>query len=141
MKNILFPFKKEHDNKVAYAKAIDMAKQMNARVIFFTTTSKESAEEKDKVYFHLLELFGHYQTNYNDWNVKQKAKTKRIIKIGDFDAALKDFLESMPIDWIVPTAAIKSRFSTDFKPSNTLELIQNTKGYYPHLATLRNRVQ
>lgn len=138
MKNILFPFKMENNNKVAYAKAMDMAKQMNAKVIFFTVLPEGLNATRDKVYFHLLDLYGHYQTNYNDWQAKPKVKTKRIIEVGDFEAALKKFLERTTIDWIVPTEVIKGSLSANHSASLNMDLIKNTKINYPHLSVENN---
>ena len=97
MTTILFPFKMNQDNKIAYAKAMDMAKQSDGQVICFTTILEESATTRDHIYLHLLELYGYYQTNYNNWKAKPKVKTKGVIKIGDFNTALQHFLASNPI--------------------------------------------
>lgn len=138
MKNILFPFNIEHDNKAAYVKAMKMAKQENARVILFTSLPELISSAKDKVYFHLLDLFGHYQTQHNDWQVTSntKVKTKRVIVSGDFETALKNFLAHTPINWVVPTTALEKTTLVD----SFNEMLKNNKNVsYPHLSLEQRR--
>jgi len=133
MKTILFPYKIDQDNTIAYAKAMDMAQQMGAKVIFFTCLSDLSPATKDEAYFHLLALNGAYQTNYNHWQAT-KVKSERVFATGNFDRSLKDLLESTFIDWIVPTSAIRNGASADYLQSPSLTLVKQPAIYYPNLS-------
>lgn len=139
MKTILFPFNIEQDNKAAYAKAMDMAQQMQAKVIFFTCLPDLSPANKDKAYFHLLGLNGDYQTNHNNWQPIPNVKTERIFTSGDFDLKLKELLEHTPVDWIVPTAVIKNGFSATYAQCPSLTMIKTTQPYYPNLSVENSR--
>jgi len=134
MKTILFPYKIEQDNKVAYAKAMDMAQQMGAKVIFFTCLADLSLATKDKAYFHLLALNGDYQTNYNNWQATPKVKSIRVFATGNFTLALKDLLRRTLVDWIVPTAAISNGISSNYIQSPSLTLVKQPQAYYPNLS-------
>ncbi len=139
MKTILFPFNIEQDNKAAYAKTMDMAQQMQAKVIFFTCLPDLSPTLKDKAYFHLLGLNGDYQTNHNNWQSIPNVKTERVFTTGNFDLNLKELLERTLVDWIVPTTVIKKYFSATYAQSPSLKMIKTTQPYYPNLSVENSR--
>ena len=139
MKTILFPFKIEQDNKAAYAKAMDMAQQMGAKVIFFTCLSDLSPVAKDKAYFHLLELNGDYQTNHNNWQTIPNVKTEQVFTTGKFELALKEYMEKTALDWLVPTVAISNEHSAKYLQSPSLSLVNPSSIYYPHLSSANKR--
>lgn len=140
MNTILFPFKMNQDNKAAYVKAMDTAKQKGAKVIFLTTLPNLSTAEKDKVYFYLLALHGYYQTNHNNWQVAPKISTKSVLEIGDFDTVLQTFLNGQPVDWIVPTTAIQNQSVIYHTPSQIAFLMKHTRPFYPHLSYTIKRI-
>lgn len=113
MKSILFAFKMGQNNHAAYAKALDMAKQIDAKVTFFTSLKERTDSTENSVYLYLLELFGYYQTNYNNWQVNPIVKTEQIIETGDFETTLKNLLANNKFEWIVPTDAIENSFVVD----------------------------
>lgn len=108
MKNIVFPFNIDQDNKAAYTRAMNKAKETGAKLIFFTALKDLSPITKDMVYLHLLDLYGYYQSFHNNWQAKPKVVSERIIKSGDFKPLFQNFLESTSIDWVVPTEVIKN---------------------------------
>ncbi|MFT4754292.1 MAG: hypothetical protein ACI85Q_001849 [Salibacteraceae bacterium] len=91
---IVFPFHYQKNNKKRYLKALKLAEQSNAKVIFFTSLPKQSFEaDLDKVYHHLLELFGYFQSHYYGWK-KLSFPTERIVEKGDLETTLNHFMQT-----------------------------------------------
>lgn len=134
MKTILFPFRIDQDNKTAYAKAMDMAKQIGAKVIFFTSLPNANSATKDKAYFHLLELYGYYQSMHNNWQAIPKVISKRVFVVGDFKQALQNLQRCTAIDWVVPTAAFTNDCNGHQAPTSNLALVRPRMACYPNLS-------
>ncbi len=109
---ILFPFDLNNDNREAYAQTIQFAEREKLTFLLFTAIPESHYETQiDEVYFHLLELEGYFQTNYNHWKGIPKVLIKRIIRKGDLLDNLKEVVaEKMP-KYIIshPTSLLLNR--------------------------------
>ena len=102
-KVILYPFSVSEDNKVSFVKTINLAKELSAKVVCFSTTLEET--DLDDAYLHLLTLNGHYQTNINDWK-SIAVKVEPNIKIGEFETALGYYLANEHVDILIHQTSI-----------------------------------
>jgi hypothetical protein len=101
-KVILFPFDITEDNRKRYCETMQKAKAEKATLILFTSLP-EAAKEKDKdaVYFHLLELNGHYQTAYNNWTSTADISIQRMIHREDMLQNLSKVVQLTTPDSII----------------------------------------
>ncbi len=101
-KAILLPFQINEDNKLRYTAAMELAKERRLALICFTTVSHESTEaDLDKVYLHLLQLNGFYQSQFDNWQPIKKVAIKRIIKKGCFQKELQHFIENTSFELLL----------------------------------------
>ena len=98
---VLFPFSIEEDNKDRYTKAVNFAHKKEADLILFTALEQEKTEKiLDDVYFHLLELNGHFQMQ-NGWKAVPNLKTERKITSGNFYNNLEKVAKDKMATWVV----------------------------------------
>ena len=89
---ILLPLNYQQDNRVIFAKTLQMAELNNSKVVLFSSVPDHASEEElDKVYHHFLELNGFYQTFFNQWK-KINTPIERIIRKGDIGKNLMSYL-------------------------------------------------
>jgi hypothetical protein len=98
VKTILYPFAISEDNSVSYLKTLELAGQMDAKVVCFTTVEEE--HKLDDAYLHLLALNGRYQTKVNKWQVS-KIQIERAIQVGDMQSALYQYLGEKNVDVLI----------------------------------------
>ena len=104
-KVILYPFSIRQDNKVSYVKALNLAKELSAKVVCFSVVSKE--ENLDDTYFHLLNLNGYYQTTTNGWKALD-VEVESLVKVGDWKPALSQYLKDKKVDIMISHQRIQS---------------------------------
>ncbi len=101
-KAILFPFKINHNNNLNYVAAIELAKEKELPLICFTALPTDGNEtDLDKVYLHLLQLNGFWQTHVNNWQSNQIPIIKRVVKKGSFNNQLLQFIANTTIQLIL----------------------------------------
>ncbi|MGK0365330.1 MAG: hypothetical protein ACI85O_002396 [Saprospiraceae bacterium] len=117
-KVVLFPFNIEEDNKDRYTKAVNFARKNEADLVLFTALQQEVDERiADEVYFHLLELNGHFQVQ-NGWQSIAELKTERKIIKGEFYENLENVVNEKMPSWI-----IGSGYCTSFDNKKIKELV------------------
>lgn len=97
-RKILFPFSISQDNSSAYLQTLQLAEEMTAEVICFTTL--DDSEHLDDAYLHLLELNGYFQTISGHWKTNQ-ISVKRAIKVGNAKNEIKRLLDKISFDFIL----------------------------------------
>ncbi len=104
---ILFPYCIAYDNRHSFAFTVEMARKINACVITLTTYNieykdlltvqayrKAAEKEKNKIYYHLLELRGYYQGQFNKWKSFDDIIFKNIINEGGIEFNLLQVLKN-----------------------------------------------
>lgn len=100
-KVVLFPFNIAEDNKERYTKAVKFAHKNEADLVLFTALQQSKEEEiSDDVYFHLLELNGHFQVQ-NGWQSTPTMHTERKITQGEFYENLEKVVKEKSPTWII----------------------------------------
>lgn len=103
-KVILFPFSISEDNRASYVSTVKFAQKNDAEIVFYTALPQADYEEKqDDVYFHLLDLNGHFQTK-NGWVATQKVETTKSILAGNIFENFKKTVKKHTPEWIVGNA-------------------------------------
>lgn len=105
---ILYPFSVYSDSYIGYNFSIKMALNYNAELIFFTTDKENKVNEtddyqkiKDRVYLHLLNQKGLYETKYNKWDSNNFPITRYILEQGNMDIATIQIIKSLKPDAII----------------------------------------
>lgn len=97
-KNIVFLFDIDCDNRAAYAKAMSLAHANGADLLMLTSLSPADYDSKlDDVYFHILNLVGHYKEHYGDWGGASPVKSKQKILTGNPFQYLADLIKENSI--------------------------------------------
>jgi hypothetical protein len=104
-KIILYPFSIKQDNKVSYTKALNLAKELSAKVVCFSVAPDEG--QLEETYFHLLNLNGHYQTTISAWKPLE-IKVESVVKVGDWETTLSQYLEDKKIDILINLPSVQS---------------------------------
>lgn len=104
-KIIFYPFSIVHDNTLSYLKTLQFAKEISAKVVCFSVVDEE--EKMDDAYFHLLRLYGFYQTTVNDWQV-HKVQLKSTIEVGEMESGLFQYLKTKKIDIMIDQPPIQA---------------------------------
>jgi len=104
---IIFPFNYKEDNKEMFVRTFQLAELKNAKVVLFTTVEEDNSDKKldveinikldkelDKIYFHLFELNGFFQTYFNKWK-QIRPPVERVIRQGDLRENLVNYLSEL----------------------------------------------
>jgi len=118
-KVILYPFSIDQDNKVSYTRALNLARDLSAKMVCFSVTSAE--ENQDDTYLHLLQLNGHYQVTEVGWKPLE-VEVESIVKVGEWEPLLSKYLEDRKIDIMINQSPIQR-----FEDSVLAAMIKNAK--------------
>ena len=94
---ILFPFDYRNDNKSNFVETMQLAELNNQKVILFTCIEEGNYEEElDKIYMHILKLYGHFQSWCYGWR-KIEVPVEKVIMKGNFRKNFTNFLKENKI--------------------------------------------
>ena len=95
---ILYPFAINGDNIDSFSNTLELAKAKKAKVLCFSCVG---IGKIDDAYLHLLQLNGHYQSNFTDWRQTTMPPIEKNIVIGPFNKQLRQLLETSTIDIVI----------------------------------------